>query len=128
MVSCGAELPNPDEHPNAHLTPQAQATVRANYSCGGRGSVILTAALDTVQAFLSAILQLTISSSESCRFYQLWWLYDERQRQPRLILIFPFLVRVRHLALCISSQKKDLGDPFAGVDLGRQRCRIRNLD
>src|SRR5690349_16419889 len=44
----------------------------------------------------------------------------DRERQPRLVLVFPLLVRVAGLADLDCFEEQDLRDPLASVNLGRQ--------
>src|SRR5262249_22520479 len=52
----------------------------------------------------------------------------ERQRQAFLVLILALLVRVTGAADRLGAEEENLSDAFVGVDLGRQWCRIADLD
>src|SRR5437016_5811891 len=54
--------------------------------------------------------------------------HDERQRQPLLVLVLAPLVPVTHLAHRLPPEEQDLGNPLVGVNLGRQRRRVADLD
>src|SRR5687767_8536870 len=51
-----------------------------------------------------------------------------REREPQLPLILALLVGVRDLARLVALEEQDLGDPFVGVHLGRQRRGVRDLE
>src|SRR5215813_12994373 len=53
---------------------------------------------------------------------------DERQSEPLLVLVLAPLVAVAGLANRLAPQEEDLGDAFAGINLGRQRRRVTDLD
>src|SRR5262245_24360410 len=53
---------------------------------------------------------------------------DEREGEALLVLVLALLVAVAGLAYRIGPQEEDLGDAFAGVNLGGQRCRVADLD
>jgi len=55
-------------------------------------------------------------------------LLNEREREPRLILVLALLVRITGPAHGLGLQEQDLGDPFPGVDLRGEGRRVRNLD
>ena len=45
-----------------------------------------------------------------------------------LLLVFPLLIGVTGLALLIGFEEQDLCDALIGIDLGRQRRGIRDLE
>src|SRR5688500_17103291 len=49
------------------------------------------------------------------------------QRHFELSQVLALLVLVRDLALFVALEEQDLGDPLVGVDLGRERRRVGNL-
>jgi hypothetical protein len=56
----------------------------------------------------------------------------ERRRvergEPVLLQVLALLVGVRDLARLVALEEQHLGDPLVGVDLGRQRRRVRDLE
>src|SRR5581483_6438390 len=53
---------------------------------------------------------------------------DEGEREALLVLVLALLVGVADLADVLGLEEEDLGDALAGVDLGRQRSGVADLD
>src|SRR3990170_7422588 len=53
---------------------------------------------------------------------------DRRKDDPLLALVLPLPVRVGRLAGLVGLEEEDLGDPLGGVDLGRQRRGVADLE
>src|SRR6266542_1406582 len=53
---------------------------------------------------------------------------DRREDDPLLALVLPLPIRIGRLAGLIGLEKEDLGDPLVGVDLGRQRRGVADLE
>src|SRR5215207_9785731 len=54
--------------------------------------------------------------------------FDEGKGQALLVLVLAALVGVAGAAHGVGAQEEDLGDALVGVDLGRQRRRVADLD
>src|SRR5215470_6341237 len=53
---------------------------------------------------------------------------DRREDDPLLALVLPLPIRIGRLAGLVRFEEEDLGDPFVGVNLGRQRRGVADLE